>query len=243
VWFQPRLFARDIDLYSNMTIDASGWIDPRLMHAAGKTTLDWVYGLEHPSAGGPGYWRDACSAAARSRPARDPRFISAGVAIDEWTPPVAANNPRWLAEGLRAAKRADPKLFIAVWITDPTDPLFDLARDGTIDLVIVEGYTHSAANLGPGLTTSFDGGLRRCEAMAKAGLIQKTIFGFGHITAQANRDGKFLSADWLRARMVELKHRYPTMPGVGFFESTDPDSTELRKLVRAADHFSGELWP
>jgi hypothetical protein len=49
-------------------------------------------------------------------------------------------------------------------------PLFELGRDGTADLIIVEGYTHSAADTGPGLTTSWEGAVRRCEMLAKADL-------------------------------------------------------------------------
>jgi len=33
VWFQPRLFHRDMDLYRHMTIDASCWLDPQFCAA------------------------------------------------------------------------------------------------------------------------------------------------------------------------------------------------------------------
>jgi hypothetical protein len=240
VWFQPRFFDRDIDLYANMTVDASGWLDPRLAKLADKTALDWVYGLNHPFAEGPEYWRDACSVASRSRPKDGPRFVSAGIAIDEWVPPALPNNERWLVEGLRAGKRANPEVFIAVWCTDPTPALIELGRDGTADLIIVEGYTHSVE---PSLTTSWEGGLRRCEALVKAGLEEKTIFCFGHVTDRADSRGGRLEPTSIREQAEELRRRYPKMPGVAFFQSTDEDTPELRNLIRSCDRLSAELWP
>ena len=240
VWFQPRLWERDIDLYRNMTIDASGWIDPRLTELAGKTTLDWVYGLNHPYAKGPDYWREVCSTAERGRPKAAPQFISAGIAVDEWVPPAQPSNERWLAEGLRAGRKANPDVFIAVWSTDPTPELLELGKDGTVDLMIVEGYTHSVE---PGLTTSWEGALRRTDAFVEAGLEEKTIFSFGHITDREDSGGGHLKGPWLRERAEELKKRYPKMPGVAFFQSVDPDTPELRELVRYCDQLSGELWP
>ena len=240
VWFQPGLFHRDIDLYEHMTIDASGWIDPRLAQATTKTTLDWVYGLQHPWAKSSDYWRNACSKAERTK---GKRFVSAGIAVDEWVPPKLKNNPQWLAEGLRSGRKANPDIFISVWITDPTPPLFALVRDGTIDLVIVEGYTHVAPEMPASLTTSWEGGLRRCDAMKEAGLIDKTIFCFGHITAGAQRSGERLTITWLRERAEELKKRYPEMPGVAFFQQGDADTPEFRELIRFCDQLSGELWP
>lgn len=245
VWFAPRLFDRDLDLYAKMTIDAGGWLDPRLAHFAGKTALGWVYGLNHPDATGPAYWSDACSEAARSSPRGQPngKFISAGIAIDEWVPPHNPKNERWLVDGLREGKRSNPELFIAVWTTDSTPPLFQLATDGVVDLIIVEGYTHSAAESGPGLTTSWDGALRRCTTLADAGLESKTILCFGHITARPDARGKYLAPNWLRDRAAEIKHRFPKMPGIAFYQHTAEDTPEFRELVRFCDRLSGELWP
>ena len=242
VWFQPSFFERDLDLYANMTMDAGGWLDPRLAELAGKTALAWVYGLNHPDAKGPDYWRDACSAADRSWPRKNPnpQFISAGIALDEWVPPAAAENERWLAAGLREGKRANPDVFIAVWSTDPTPVLFDLGRDGTVDLMLVEGYTHSVAE---GLSTSWDGALRRCAMFAEAGLAAKTVFCFGHITALPSHRGERLKPSWLRQRAEEIKRRWPEMPGVAFFQPPGPDSPEQRDLIRFCDRLSGELWP
>lgn len=129
VWFQPRLFDRDIDLYKHMTFDASGWLDPRLAEAMGN-----------------------------------------------WT-------------------------------------------------------------------TSWEGALLRCQSFADAGLTDRTIFCFGHITPGAQRNGQPLATDWLRERAEELKAKYPEMPGVAFFQRGEDDSEQFRELVRFCDALSGELWP
>lgn len=227
-----------------MTVDASGWLDPRLAQRCGVAGLNWVYGLNHPSADGPGYWRAACSRSARTLPAVGPAaaLIAAGIAIDEWVAPARPENPGWLDEGLRSGRRENPDVFIAVWVTDPTPVLIELARDGVVDLLIVEGYTHAAADSPPGLTVSWEGA-SRCNALAAAGLEAKTIFCFGHVTAAADPAGKRLTPQWLAERGAELKRRYPGMPGVAFFQSISDDSPELRELVRACDQVSHNLWP
>lgn len=259
VWFQPRLFARDVDLYANMTMEC-GYIDARVAHAMGKTALNWVYGLNHPDAKGPEYWRDACSVAARSWPRRRKNattraadggggaqpggatLVSAGISIDEWVPPKLPDNVRWLSEGLRAGKRENPEVFIAVWTTDPTPPLFELGNDGTVDLIIVEGYTHSAAESGPGLSTSWETGLRRCRALMDAGLEAKTIFSFGHVTAKKNARGESFKGAWIRQKAQELKEKFPKMPGVAFYQHHFEDSGDVRELIQACDRISGEFW-
>ena len=181
----------------------------------------------------------------RSHPRKSekPTFISAGIAVDEWVPPALPNNEKWLAEGLRAGRRENPDVFIALWTTDPNQTLIDLGKDGTLDLIIVEGYTHAAAEAGPGLTTSWEGGLRRCDALVGGGLEEKTIFSFGHITAKADGRGRYLRGPWIRERCEELKRRYPKMPGVGFYQHGEEDSPEFRELVHACDRASAELWP
>lgn len=241
-WFQPLLFERDASLYAHMNVEASGWLDPRLAALAGVAALDWVYGPNHPDAGGPDYWRDACTEAGRTHPRKNaaPGFVSAGIAIDEWVPPKQPDNVRWMSEGLRAGRRANPEVFIAAWSTDPGPALFDLGRDGTIDLFIVEGYTHSVK---AGLSTSWDNALRRCESFAAAGLEARTIFGFGHINAEKSHRGTRLDAAWLGERMAELRKRFPAMPGVAFFETQAPDTPDRRDLIRACDRLSAGFWP
>ncbi len=231
-----------MSLYAHMTVDGSGWLDPELTELAGKTALDWAYGLNHPDAKGPEYWQRASSRDGRAHPRKTtpPRFISAGIALDEWVPPAQPDNERWLAEGLRAGRKENPDVFIAIWSTEPTPALFELGRDGTVDLFIIEGYTHSVK---AGQSTSWEGALRRCDKFAEAKVLERMIFSFGHITAQKSHRGEYLKQKALREQAEELKRRYPAMPGVSFFQPDCPDTPEQRDLIRYCDRLSGELWP
>ena len=176
----------------------------------------------------------------RPPPTAPPKFISAGLALDEWVPPAQPDNERWLAEGLRAGRKENPDVFSAIWSTEPTPALFELARDGTADLLIVEGYTHSVK---ASQSLSWDGALRRLEKFAEAKVLEKTIFSFGHITAEKNHRGEHLKLKWLREHAEELKRSFPAMPGIAFFQPNCPDTPEQRDLLRFCDHFSAELWP
>jgi hypothetical protein len=166
--------------------------------------------------------------------------VSAGIALDEWIPPKLPKNEEWLAAGLRTGRKTNPDIFIAVWSTDPTPPLIEMVKDGTVDLVIVEGYTHSVLR---DESMRWASALRRTDLFAKAEVMDRTIFSFGHITPELSHRKERLTGPELRRQMEELKKRYPAMPGVGFFQSAVPDSPELRELVRICDRLSGEFWP
>lgn len=234
VWFQPRLFHRDMSLYSGMTMDASGWLDPKLAALAGKTALRWTYGTNHPDATGPEYW---------SKEVADPNHRP-GIALDEWVP---SNNPSmegWVAEGLRQGRKAAPDQFIAVWVTDPKPVLADLVKDGTVDLVIVETYTHAAKRYGPESFLHWETALRRMDEAQRLGMGDKTIFCFGHITPDADAKGKRLDMVQLTERAHQIKERYPHAPGIAFYQddSTD-DSKDFRNMIRKCDELSTQLWP
>ena len=242
VWFQPRCFHRDMSLYRHMTIDASGWLDPALCELAGKTGLRWVYGTNHPDASDSEYWRRECSRDLRSVPLDDSRFVAAGVAIDEWVIPNRPELEAYVAEGLRAAKRAEPTLFISVWYTDLRPTLIDVIHDGTVDLAIIEGYTHTPERFGPKASLAWSTCIRRCDEAAKANTLEKTIFCFGHVTDEPNAAQQQLDPHWLDEKARVIRDRYPTMPGVSFYQSDSPDTPALRKLVQHCDTISGELW-
>ena len=232
-----------MSLYRHMTVDASGWLDPQLCELAGKTGLRWVYGTNHPDADGPAYWQREAAVRTRSLPRTAPEWIAAGIAVDEWIPPKRAEVEGFVAEGLRQARRDDPEMFIAVWFTDLRPTLAELIRDGTVDLAILEGYTHTPKRFGPEAWLAWPTCLRRCEAVKEAALLEKTIFCFGHITDEPNIRGERLRPEWLTEKAREVKERYPAMPGVAFYQSDGPDSDTLRELVRHCDALSGELWP
>jgi hypothetical protein len=231
-----------MSLYRHMTIDASGWLDPLLCEQTGRTGLRWVYGTNHPDVDGPEYWQRECSTAVRSVPDDNPRFVSAGVAIDEWVAPKRPEAEAFLADGLRAARQADPAIFICVWYTDLRPPLVELIEDGTVDLAIIEGYTHTPQRFGREAWLAWPTCLRRCEAVADVGTLEKTIFSFGHITDERSIRGEQLSKHWLNEKVAEIKDRYPTMPGIAFYQSDSPDTPALRDLVQHCDRLSGRLW-
>lgn len=238
VWFQPRCFHRDMSLYRQMTIDASGWLDPRLCALAEKTGLRWVYGTNHPWASSPDYWIKECSVETRT----DDGFTSAGVAIDEWIPPKNPQMEEWISGGLRSARKADPQLFLVVWVTDLREPLIELLEDEIVDLAIIQGYTHTPPRYGPDASLAWTTCLRRCDVAKEADVLERTIFCFGHITDEPNAKQERLSPDWLTERAREIKRRYPPMPGVAFFQPDSPDTPGLRRIVQHCDRLSGGLW-
>ena len=234
VWFQPRLFHRDMNLYAGMTMDASGWLDPKLAALAGKAALRWMYGTNHPDAVGPDYWRKEIA---------DPTHHP-GVALDEWVPSKNPAMEGWVAEGLRQGRKAAPDQFIAVWVTDPIETLAQLVKDGTVDLVIAETYTHAAAHYGPDSFLHWDTALRRMDAAQALGMGDKTIFCFGHITPLPDAKGRKLDMVLLAERAHQIKERYPKAPGIAFYQddSTD-DSGDFRNMIRKCDELSTKLWP
>lgn len=233
VWFQPRVFHRDVSLYRGMTIDASGWLDPQLAAAVGKAALRWVYGTNHPDAKGPEYWQRECELA-KEWP---------GIAIDEWVPSPVAEMEGWVAAGLTAGRKKHPATFIAVWVTDPTPTLARLVKRGVVDLAIIQGYTHAAPRYGEHATVHWPTALRRCKMAKDLGIEAKSIFAFGHITADKNAAGQTLDVDQLAERAAEIKKKFPRMPGIAFFEDNSDDSPRLRRIVQACDEISTNLWP
>ncbi len=161
----------------------------------------------------------------------------------EWPQPKKDGVEEWIATGLRAARMADPTIFTAVWYTDLRPALTALIKDRTVDLAIIEGYTHAAPKYGPESFLHWDTAIRRCEAAKSAGTLDRTIFCFGHITAQKNAKGEHLTGRWLEEKLREIKSRYPGMPGIAFYQDDSEPSAELRELVRHCDRLSGELWP
>lgn len=234
VWFQPRLFHRDMSLYAGMTMDASGWLDPKLAALTGRTSLSWAYGTNNPEAAGPDYWRDICVKETKSP----------GVALDEWVPSKNPAMEGWVAEGLRAGRKAAPETFIAVWVTDPTPTLAGLVKDGTVDLVIVETYTFAAASYGPDSFMAWASALRRMDAAQALGMGEKSIFCLGHISPDKDGKGKFLDMGELKERAHVIKERYPKAPGIAFYQDcSNDDSKAFRSVVRQCDELSTTLWP
>jgi hypothetical protein len=63
----------------------------------------------------------------------------------EWANETTLDFAAVAAEGYRLAKKRDSTLFLACWATAPDETLAALVKDGTIDLVMVEGCARSTA--------------------------------------------------------------------------------------------------
>ena len=246
-WFQPRFFAQDPGLYRHLTLDAGGTESPERLQQHGALGLAWAYGINNPYAKGPDYWRDICDPEYRrwaglgKKPSQvASRVIRPGVALDEWCNPTDHQSQRWVAEGLRGRKRW-PDCFIAVWVTDLTEPLAALVREGTVDLLILECYTHAPANLGPGpFAQSLPGVYHRVGLVEQARLLHKAIICLGHITDEPDLKGRRLTPDGLRTLAADLRQRFPECPGIAFYQAHSRESA--RELIRTCDDIAAS-WP
>ena len=247
-WFQPKFFAQDPGLYRHLTLDAGGTEPPERLRQHGALGLAWAYGINNPDAKGSAYWCDICSPEYRrwaglgKRPSQvTSRLIRPGVALDEWCNPAHRESERWAAEGLRKGRKQWPKCFIAVWVTDLTEPLAALVREGTVDLLILECYTHAPASLGPGpFAQSLPGVYHRVGLVQKARLLDKAIICLGHITDEPDRQGRRLTPAGLRELAADLRKRFPECPGIAFYQAHQRKTA--RELIRTCDEI-GATWP
>jgi hypothetical protein len=222
-------------------LDAGGTESPALLSAHGATGLAWAYGINNEDAQGPEYWRDICIPEYRrwaglgKKPEQvKSKIVRPGVALDEWCNPAGPKAEAWAAEGLRAGRKRWPDCFVAVWVTDLTDTLATLVRDGTVDLLILECYTHAPASLGPGpFAQSLPGVYHRVGLVQKAKLLDKAIICLGHITDEPDLKGRRLTPESLRALAADLRRRYPECPGIAFYQAQDRKTS--RALVEVCD--------
>ena len=155
-------FSQDSSRRSRTFTGISRWTPearcrPNGFSSAAALGLAWAYGINNPNAHDPGYWRDVCSPEYRrwaglgKKPSQvTTQLIRPGVALDEWCNPAHRRSEQWAVRGPASGRRRWPDCSIAVWVTDLTKPLAALVRDGTVDLLILECYTHAPASLGPG---------------------------------------------------------------------------------------------
>ncbi|MFA9478069.1 hypothetical protein ACERK3_07135 [Phycisphaerales bacterium AB-hyl4] len=246
VWYGINELGSNFEFYPNATIDSGGRLDPRLLEKAGKSSLYWVYGSQIPTwADGPGYWHERLKPSTMRRGPNenyDFPFELPGVALDEWANAHQSGVWDWIPEGLRQGRLENPHPFIAVWLSNTVrEQLYDMGRDGTVDLFLVQGYTITR-HQGDGLFWS--DAMARLEPFKERGLLHKTVFVLGHITDYPNwKGGTVWDEQMLRSRMEEIKRRYPQMPGVSFFQSGVKDEQAFRRIAQIADEISGELWP
>lgn len=248
VWGGAEFFNRNTEIYSNMTLDGNGHLDPRIVALTGKLSLDAVEGTQTTNARGSYYWKNPCDRARRTRAAFKtlPPIASAGIAVMDWGGPLPEKKPdneKWMLEGLREGKKANPDCFVAAWVSQPNNAMFEAGRDGTVNLFLIQGFTHSTPELAQAKAVTWDNAMARCEAFKAAGLLPKTIFAFGEIDRDALLDGKKLSKEWLGEKMREVKKRYPEMPGVAFLQTSTTRSDGTIDLIRYWNALSVELWP
>lgn len=230
VWYQCP-FPEDL---KHCNVDASvGTVRGAIeQNARGITSLMWSYGPNSPYADGPGYFVSQWTSQAEAG--------YAGTAVDEWNVPDADPKSAWCAEAMREVKRRFPEFTMAVWVTQPTPRLVELVRDGTIDLAIIEGYTHVVDH--PEWAIGWDGLIRdRVELMKREGLLARTVVCVGMVAAGPDSLGRSMTREELARQVEALARDYPEMPGIGFYGITD-GSPGTRELVRWADELAGRYW-
>ncbi len=246
VWYQPGTFLKHPDWYKNANLFACGSIDPLLAYSKGKISLIWQYGINFPWANirKSKYWSDGCKFKSLiKRYENGISFLCAGRALDEWCSPKFKQAEDWACEGLRKGKKENPDVFIAVWAPGISDKLAKLAKDGIVDLIILENYTFVPARFGKGpYTIGWKDALERCERAKKLGILNKTIVCLGHITDEPNLDGKHITVKDINRMVRVIKNRYPQMPGIAFYQGHSRETKEAEKLIRFCDKISGQLW-
>ena len=168
------------------------------------------------------------------------------------------------AEGFRQGKKLHPDLFVAAWNpgsnAEPDGVFGDLVKDGTINLAMFECYTHI-----PPYMISRGGGYHdgpisqwfpRFEYARKAGWLNRSIPCLGMMFGQSELNPTGWTQAELRATVVELKTRFPEMPGIGFYGSppgnrsnpsatfvVDVHDTATLSLIAFASKLSKEIHP
>ena len=162
------------------------------------------------------------------------REMYAGNGMDECTedfaPTTSLANVSTIAiasEGWREARREWPDNFVAAWWAGgcPDDMFMSLMLDGTFDLAMVEGYTYC-----PGCgdwpksadccsNTGVQSYYSRLDTARERGFLNRTVLCFGWIIAKTESNPLGWTKHSLKAAMVDLRTKYPEMPGVLMCES------------------------
>lgn len=242
VWYAGA-YSKNPERYPHLTLETSGRGDARTAENQGVSHLNWVYGTQISWNAGAKYWVEHAGVGRRTaKPnAQHPYpFLVSGYSVDEWTG-SSEEKRRWVVEGLREAKKQNPEMFIAIWVAGVSKEVAELAREGTVDLIMVQAYNLTKQR---GIGVSWQTGIDRMDVAKKEGLEHKTVFGFGHVTSDPNWKGGFVwTEELVRERMAELKTRYPKMPGISFFEAGAEDPVAHAQTVQLFDRLSAEYWP
>ena len=221
MWYQEFQVREEPTLhpYRNWISAAGNTQNGAYLNERGIALSRWTYGPQSPhSQGRWEYYFDQCN------PHSFKKWSFTALDVDEWIP-AGRKDYAICARGMREAKKKWPNLFLACYVTGTDQPYFrELVADGTVDLAIIEGYT----NVWGDVRWRWQGLLRRCQIMADAGLIDKTIVTYGHLAEP-------LTADHLN-RVVGLVHdTYPQMPGIGLFPGDRGDPEYNNALILYAE--------
>jgi hypothetical protein len=237
-WFQPQYLDSRPELFSAMNMITSHtdadvaekWLKK------GVVPLRWAFGPQSEySEGKADYYRDQCEPFVKGKP-----FRFAGVGIDEWNPADKRYEveAKVAAEGYRSARKRWSDNLVVAWVTNPDETFLGLLKDGTFDLAIIEGYTF-IPNVG-GLDLN---GIRvRCDAVKKAGLLDRCIVCFGYIAAGKDKQDRRMTKDDLSELARTVKKDYPEMPGLAFYGYNDGHE-RTPELVAEAEKLALELYP
>jgi hypothetical protein len=232
LWYQPPLGQTHPELYSQISFvnSISSLEEARFWNERGVAVGRWAYGPQSPhTAGNVEYFLNEYN------PQLLPDWPIAAVGIDEWIS-AGPENVEACAKALRQTKTQWPEFFISCYVTHPDETFKALVADGTIDLAVIEAYTHLPGYGGTHFVgdrrVSPSGYFGRCKAMQEAGLLNKTIVMFGHMM-------EGLTAGDLNRLMAIFHDSFPQMPGVGFYGLPHGDLEENKALILYAERLSG----
>ena len=233
LWYQPSLGLIHPELYPHISFvnSINSVEEARFWNERGVAVGRWAYGPQSPHV--PAGGRVEYFLHEYDPQLRDDWPIAA-VGVDEWIS-AGKENVAACAQALRQLNKQWPDLFISAYVGHPDETFRALVADGSIDLAIIEAYTHTPGYGG----THFAGDRRmspqgyfgRCVAMKEAGLLDKTIVMFGHMM-EGMRPGD------LNRLMAIFHDSFPQMPGVGFYGLPYGDLEEIKALIMYAERLS-----
>ncbi len=239
---RPELYPH-LNLVTSFTEDAPSVALAQQLNGRGIATLRWAYGPNSTYAN-----NDPLYFVAQVKPQGNAAVWS-GVAVDEYNTsiPLVAKQEEAANTGLRMARLQWPDLFIAVWVTGPNDAFVRLMQDRVgdrpvVDLAMIEGYTYVPDHGEWGI--GFSGIVERVEKLKKAGVLDRVVVCWGHVSATPDTHGSYLKIKDVRKMAGEMKQRYPEMPGIIFYGGDGKDdSPPTLELIGQCDALSEELYP
>lgn len=223
VWYGiPRAVCRRQTATNMTTYRGMGnWLAAR-----GGLDLGWAEGGPSPWLSTEQAWIDYYLSIAGSSP---------GYCMHEWHLP--AERRPWAVAAVRAAERRHPECFSAFYYQGQR-AMADLAAAGSLDLLILEGYTNVISRFPiENFAIGMAGIRKRVDVARDAGAIERLVVMLGHIAPHADyHAGHELTAAMVDEQIAQLRAHAPEMPGIGFYYSGGVDLA-LQCDVLARRHF------